>query len=91
MANQFQLSHYRYGPHPSRIQPWTAAATKMWLERATLILLPGGRRTDALEPVVRPIGMRVYRESRARYGGFVAEVRLPIAADVESTQAKNAE
>jgi HSP20 family protein len=34
--------------------------------------------------VVRPVGHRVYHESRVRYGQFEAAVRLPFAVDVET-------
>ncbi len=40
--------------------------------------------------VVRPVGYRVYHESRVRYGRFEAAVRLPFAVDVESTMADHA-
>jgi HSP20 family protein len=41
--------------------------------------------------VVRPVGYRVYHESRIRYGRFEATVRLPFAVDVESTTAEYAD
>ena len=41
--------------------------------------------------VVRPVGYRVYHESRIRYGWFEAAVRLPFAVDVESTTAEYAD
>ena len=41
--------------------------------------------------VARPVGHRVYHESRIRYGRFEAAVRLPFAVDVESTTAEYAD
>ena len=41
--------------------------------------------------VVRPVGYRVYHESRIRSGRFEAAVRLPFAVDVESTTAEYAD
>ncbi len=41
--------------------------------------------------VVRPVGYRVYHESRIRYGRFEAAVRVPFAVDVESTTAEYAD
>ena len=41
--------------------------------------------------VVRPIGSRMFHESRIRYGRFEAAVRLPFAVDVESTTAEYAD
>ena len=37
--------------------------------------------------VVRPVGQRVYHESRVRYGRFEAAIRLPFPVDVESATA----
>src|SRR4051812_23761201 len=37
--------------------------------------------------VVRPVGHRVYHESRVRYGRFEAAIRLPFPVDVESATA----
>src|SRR5215204_2160811 len=37
--------------------------------------------------VARPIGHRVYHESRVRYGRFEAAIRLPFPVDVESATA----
>jgi len=41
--------------------------------------------------VVRPVGYRVYHESRIRYGRFEAAIRLPFAVDVELTTAEYAD
>jgi HSP20 family molecular chaperone IbpA len=41
--------------------------------------------------VVRPLGSRVYHESRIRYGRFEAVVRLPFAIDAELTTAEYAD
>jgi HSP20 family protein len=41
--------------------------------------------------VVRPVGLRVYHESRVRYGRFEAAIQLPFAVDVESTTAEYAD
>ena len=38
--------------------------------------------------VVRPVGRRVYHESRVRYGRFEAAIRLPFPVDVESATAE---
>ena len=46
------------------------------------LILRGERR------VVRPVGRRVYHESRVRYGRFEAAIRLPFAIDVESATAQ---
>ena len=40
--------------------------------------------------IVRPVGNRVFHESRIRHGWFEAAVRLPFPVDVESTTAEYA-
>ena len=46
------------------------------------LILRGERDVD------RPVGPRVYHESRVRYGRFEAAIRLPFPVDVESATAE---
>ena len=46
------------------------------------LILRGERVVD------RPVGPRVYHESRVRYGRFEAAIRLPFPVDVESATAE---
>ena len=46
------------------------------------LILRGERNVD------RPVGLRVYHESRVRYGRFEAAIRLPFPVDVESATAE---
>jgi HSP20 family molecular chaperone IbpA len=58
----------------------TASEVQVLLSDDELILR-GERDVD------RPVGHRVYHESRVRYGRFEAAIRLPFPVDVESARA----
>ena len=59
----------------------TASEVQVLLSRDELILR--GERD-----VARPVGHRVYHESRVRYGRFEAAIRLPFPVDIESATAE---
>jgi HSP20 family protein len=92
--------------HHERLAPWRPPIDVFETEGALVVRAElGGLKTSEVQvllsgdelvicgqrDVVRPVGYRLYHESRIRNGRFEAAVRLPFAVDVESTTAEYAD